>query len=593
MVLAFVFVVLTFIGYTAYNGRYVRATNHEYLVDDTNQSAKDISHVIEDGYRNIKIISELVSGSLTSETVDISNYQKLISNSVFDFIEYADKDGFDHNITGGTSDARDREYYLEAMKGNSGMEVIYNSRATHENLLMFYAPVYYENRIIGSIIGVYQASNRITEIISKVYFGKSAASYLCTSEGKVFASSEGLDFSVENSIADFVDVDDSNMQLLNAALLGRDSASFYTEGNKASGYATCIPNTEWMLVRVYPSSVNIRMIREMSTVALIMVVAILIIFITHQITVFYFHNRQEKMINDQLEILQSVADIYHSMHLIDLGDLSVTEYKSNELLRNAMKYCNNAVDMMDNVINTTITNEYLKAGQAFTDVTTLKKRLKDKKFIFIDLLGKNVGWIRMTFIKIEADDKGVPTKVIIATQVIDEDKRRELELLVKSNYDEMTGLYNRRAYDEAIGFYESNTENMRGLFFISADVNGLKGVNDNIGHAGGDEIIKAAANCLRGAFSKVGRVYRTGGDEFIVLASNDERLVNEAKADFDEMVSSWKGELVDSLSVSYACVSCDDYADLSIHEIEKIADKEMYKVKSQYYIDNNIDRRRR
>ena len=62
------------------------------------------------------------------------------------------------------------------------------------------------------------------------------------------------------------------------------------------------------------------------------------------------------------------------------------------------------------------------------------------------------------------------------------------------------------------------------FIYVFADVNGLKYINDNLGHAAGDELIKGAASCLDNAFSKYGTVYRMGGDEFsaILYISDDD-----------------------------------------------------------------------
>ena len=47
------------------------------------------------------------------------------------------------------------------------------------------------------------------------------------------------------------------------------------------------------------------------------------------------------------------------------------------------------------------------------------------------------------------------------------------------------------------------------------DVNRLKIVNDSQGHAAGDELLQGAASCMKKCFDSCGKVYRTGGDEFI------------------------------------------------------------------------------
>lgn len=62
--------------------------------------------------------------------------------------------------------------------------------------------------------------------------------------------------------------------------------------------------------------------------------------------------------------------------------------------------------------------------------------------------------------------------------------------------------------------------------YVSFDVNGLKIVNDSLGHLAGDEVIIAAADCISKTFGKVGTVYRVGGDEFVALVVvNTDKLI--------------------------------------------------------------------
>lgn len=53
--------------------------------------------------------------------------------------------------------------------------------------------------------------------------------------------------------------------------------------------------------------------------------------------------------------------------------------------------------------------------------------------------------------------------------------------------------------------------------YVTADLNGLKGANDTLGHAAGNELIRGAADCLRAAFGAFGDIYRIGGDEFAAI----------------------------------------------------------------------------
>ena len=73
---------------------------------------------------------------------------------------------------------------------------------------------------------------------------------------------------------------------------------------------------------------------------------------------------------------------------------------------------------------------------------------------------------------------------------------------------------------------------------FSVDVNGLKKVNDTKGHTAGDELIKGAANCLTLAVGNNGKVYRTGGDEFmaVLFTENPEKIRDEIKNKADDKI---------------------------------------------------------
>jgi diguanylate cyclase (GGDEF)-like protein len=90
---------------------------------------------------------------------------------------------------------------------------------------------------------------------------------------------------------------------------------------------------------------------------------------------------------------------------------------------------------------------------------------------------------------------------------------RELEFL--SYNDQLTGLYNRRFFEEELKRLD-NKENLPLTIFM-ADVNGLKLVNDSFGHAIGDELLKRIATVMLNGCGDNGKVSRIGGDEFVIL----------------------------------------------------------------------------
>jgi diguanylate cyclase (GGDEF)-like protein len=172
--------------------------------------------------------------------------------------------------------------------------------------------------------------------------------------------------------------------------------------------------------------------------------------------------------------------------------------------------------------------------------------------------------------------------IIYVTHNIDKQKQKEKELLIKSNVDELTGLYNRRAYEDDIAAHnDAATED--NFVFVSLDVNGLKKVNDSLGHVAGDELLVGAANCMKQCFGPYGKIYRTGGDEFAAIIYVNENQLQSIKRNFEVVTSKWAGCLVDGLSVSCGYVTKYEVDTSSVHEIANIADRRMYEEKSAFY----------
>ena len=177
--------------------------------------------------------------------------------------------------------------------------------------------------------------------------------------------------------------------------------------------------------------------------------------------------------------------------------------------------------------------------------------------------------------------------VYMLSKVMKEKDEKE-KFRYKSNTDELTRCYNRRAYEEDINKLDLTKE----WVYISMDLNGLKNANDSFGHAAGDELICAAADCMKNSFSEHGKVYRVGGDEFVVIITKDILQFENILSTFDQRVAGWHGEFVESMTVSYGYVYSSERKWKSIFDISKASDERMYESKKQYYTRIGIDRRR-
>lgn len=145
----------------------------------------------------------------------------------------------------------------------------------------------------------------------------------------------------------------------------------------------------------------------------------------------------------------------------------------------------------------------------------------------------------------------------------------------------------KEKYEKEKYMYTSNTE----WAYISLDLNDLKQANDSLGHSAGDELICAASNCMKFAFASYGKIYRIGGDEFVVLIQESVSNIDSILQAFDTTIHDWHGKYSNSISVSYGVVKSSEQDFDSIHSVSKLADERMYKSKSEYYNISGNDRR--
>lgn len=174
------------------------------------------------------------------------------------------------------------------------------------------------------------------------------------------------------------------------------------------------------------------------------------------------------------------------------------------------------------------------------------------------------------------------TKIKIERYVFAEEVKR------KSVTDDLTGCYNRRAFEE----FRSKGLEMEDLCIVMIDVNGLKKVNDSLGHKAGDELICTVADRLRIGFGEKSKCYRLGGDEFLVTANNPKEEMHSRLMELNQYLENYSGTLIKGISVSFGCAFSSEYPDFSVSGLMKQADKNMYSAKSEYYRINNITQRK-
>ncbi len=297
----------------------------------------------------------------------------------------------------------------------------------------------------------------------------------------------------------------------------------------------------------------------------------------------------EDEMQERMDILDSMAEIYDNVNLLDFIENTEMSLRDEHLVAKKLDPSRQTHTLMNQRISSYVMPDQMEDFLKFTNITTVRTRLTNKKIItgeFIDIIN---GWFRAQYITVNAGEDGIPSIVIYTTRNIDEEKRREEHLIRISMTDELTRLYNRRCYDEDVAEIRK-TSLPDNFVLLSIDVNGLKTANDTLGHAAGDELIKGAADCLASTIGSRGKAYRTGGDEFLAVVKTDdpEGLCEKIR----EKTREWHGMYLSEMSMSVGFAACRDYEGATIDELEKAADTSMYAEKERYYKEKGIERRK-
>jgi diguanylate cyclase (GGDEF)-like protein/PAS domain S-box-containing protein len=114
-------------------------------------------------------------------------------------------------------------------------------------------------------------------------------------------------------------------------------------------------------------------------------------------------------------------------------------------------------------------------------------------------------------------DHGLASGAIACIADITDSARMRDELQRRATYDELTGVYNRAAVMRLLEEHVSSGRRAAERAVMFLDVDGFKGVNDRLGHAAGDELLRVLAGRLREALRDDDIVGRMGGDEFLIV----------------------------------------------------------------------------
>lgn len=195
--------------------------------------------------------------------------------------------------------------------------------------------------------------------------------------------------------------------------------------------------------------------------------------------------------------------------------------------------------------------------------------------------GRLYGFLGVDNPKANADAPELLTQItyIAANEL---QKRRLTENLTEKSYrDPLTGLQNRLAYDEALAKLKGPAIG-QGIGVGFVDMNGLKYLNDTLGHEHGNKAIKRTCRAMRECFGE-DMLYRVSGDEFVVLWPDvDYAVFSYVSRALDKQLTEAEGGIA---AYGYTWGTAQD----DLHALVLEAEQLMISEKNQYYLENAAD----
>lgn len=196
----------------------------------------------------------------------------------------------------------------------------------------------------------------------------------------------------------------------------------------------------------------------------------------------------------------------------------------------------------------------------------------------------------MIHIKAISNKRGVVTNYFSMSKDITEEKKMEKRLYEMAHYDSLTGLPNRTLFQDRLAQEiircERNKKNI-GVLFLDIDL--FKSINDSLGHAAGDELLKIIATRLQVTLRSADSIARMGGDEFTILVTD---LATDYKKNIG-YIKSLSEKIIDVVNqpmelegreISLTCsigIAVYPVDAESVEDLLRSADSAMYYAKSQ------------
>ncbi len=408
--------------------------NANYVADAATQTAKRIDDLLVGAENSISAIAHMYEHSLDPLCVDVKTLEDLAESTVFDYIGYVNADGILTDSSGRQADAADRYYVQDGLNGNSGLDMIFNGRISGENLVIFYAPLWQNEKVVGVLTGRYR-QQQMREIITSSYFGKPANTYLCLQDGTVIAcSKEEMPENILDTLRRNNGADREAVDILTNALSTGSSTSFtYTNSyGSSAAYVTKLPHSNWMLLQVFPVQVTNEMLNESNTAATYLLLWLVILSALYVLLLLLKSHKEKMNLTSEKqqmrEIVDSTSQLFSRFILADLEHDTYTILTNDDLTdEGQLPPQGTFSELRDYWLDRILDEDADGSLKEQLSVRSIQERLtEDVPYFQYEnrIAGDGIQWWQISVLCMKREG-GVATSVLLAAQDVTELKETE------------------------------------------------------------------------------------------------------------------------------------------------------------------------
>lgn len=514
--------------------------------------------------------------------------------------------------------------FLELNSTAEYMDRVHTDTLTNKRSVNYYVPIQQNETVIAYLVGVFQCDTMDDQFYTKILNGKTHNSIIDTTDGQVVMDNQ--DLNIDNIASDT----DFKLLLPKKNVLKKihslKSGAFASEKNGEKKYFVYKPvgvcNWELLVMANEEDAfANVLTLKNNYMIMVICEILILLLYCGFYITKVRRISKKSNELTEDLnvsntliqcvrklsndlykestidEILQIICEFYQAERCYVL-DLDMDNKKVNGIFEYGKRHDDIHIENMVRLCleHTDLINQFFENQKSYyiEDVT---HEIPYTSPIYASFMQQKIHSIIVVPFMDHKQIKGVfavdnPKQnyyqkdfleslcFFIKTAMEREKEKTKLKNL--SYVDSLTYAQNRNHFNEYIE--QNRNKELHSLGVIYLDLNGLKEINDKMGHIAGDTLIITASYALQEIF--LDNSYRVGGDEFVVI----EQAVSELLF-FDQYAKLLKRMKELEISVATGCVWKETCSNLS--ETLQEADQKMYEDKKRYYSLAENDRRRR